>query len=756
MQINPAFSFSMSGGADDLNKKISSVLYTKGAQAVWDFDSVKQLMSGRRGVRVDLDAKIEATKKAHKRKNAVADAEDEEENSDNDGLENENVSDVSDAESMADNEDVDTEMLQDMPVPKGSASDDDEPVDRVMEKRKAEFFEEADDLVEDVGDTTDESGPKTFTEMNLSRPIMKALADVGFASPTRIQQLAIPLALGGKDICGAASTGSGKTAAFLLPILERLLYKPKSIAATRVLILTPTRELAAQCHSVAVKLAKYTDLSFCLCVGGMSNQQQETELRKHPDVVIATPGRLIDHVQNAASFGLDSIEILVMDEADRMLEEGFQAELQEIIKDCPRSRQTLLFSATMTDNVDKLISLSLKRPVRLFADSTRAVASKLIQEFIRVRPSGSDTVKADASHPKNAHMDMVTLSQREAILLALCMRTCRQRCLIFFPSKSLCHRFRIAFGLVGMKAAELHGNLSQLQRIESLELFRDAKVDFLLCTDLAARGLDIAGVETVINFQMPPSYDRYVHRVGRTARNQCSGRSVTLVGEKERKMVKMVLKNLKPGQVAKQRVIPVEVIKKYRNRIDELEPQISQVLREEREEKAIQKTEMELHKAENLMNHAEEIYSRPARSWFQTEKERQAAKKAGCISTSKSGAAASAEDDEEPIELVEDEDTALIDKEIKKALTATVKQRGPHAGLTRKQKRRKMAELGVTKEELEKTLKSQKVVARAAKRDHRSGATADAKKNNGKGGKARSKKLKTGFSTDMGSGRRRK
>lgn len=232
----------------------------------------------------------------------------------------------------------------------------------------------------------------SFSSMNLSRPILKGLSQLGFVQPTAIQSVTIPVALLGKDICGGAVTGSGKTAAFVVPVLERLLYRPRQVPATRVVILCPTRELAIQVHSVAVKLATFTDVQFCLCVGGLSVKVQEAELRLRPDVVIATPGRLIDHMRNSVSFAMDAVEILVMDEADRwvlayirdggvsktiiniiliwemmwsdihshvsfdyvwyrMLEDGFADELGEIVKACPKSRQTMLFSATMTDNV---------------------------------------------------------------------------------------------------------------------------------------------------------------------------------------------------------------------------------------------------------------------------------------------------------------------------------------------------------------------------------------------------------------------
>ena len=307
--------------------------------------------------------------------------------------------------------------------------------DVVSDKRIAEYFEEAPEAEEDANDS--------FTSLSLSRPILKAVAAMGFVKPTDIQSRTIPLALQGRDICGSAVTGSGKTAAFVIPILERLLFRPKSTPATRVLILVPTRELGAQCHSVTQSLSKFSTIQACLCVGGLSNKIQEAELLKKPDVVIATPGRLIDHIHNSKSFSLDEIEILVIDEADRILEDGFKAELEEIIKHTPVKRQTMLFSATMTDNIDELIKLSLNRPIRLFVDSSQSMTTKLVQEFIRVR-----------GHKEEA---------RPAILAALCARTYKTETLIFFRSKAAAHHMKILFGLLGLKAAELHGNLTQFQ-----------------------------------------------------------------------------------------------------------------------------------------------------------------------------------------------------------------------------------------------------------------------------------------------------
>ncbi|KAJ3344776.1 nucleolar DEAD-box protein required for synthesis of 60S ribosomal subunit, partial [Kappamyces sp. JEL0680] len=324
---------------------------------------------------------------------------------------------------------------------------------------------------------------------------------------------------------------------------------------------------------------------------------QEAELAKKPDVVIATPGRLIDHIHNSKSFSLDAIEILVIDEADRILEDGFRAELEEIIKHTPVKRQTMLFSATMTDNIDELIKLSLNRPVRLFVDSTQSMTTKLVQEFIRIR-----------GHKEEA---------RPAILAALCARTYKTETLVFFRSKAAAHHMKILFGLLGLKAAELHGNLSQLQRLEALENFRDKKVDYLLATDVASRGLDISGIKTVINYDMPATYQVYVHRCGRTARGDASGRAVSLVGEQDRVILKLALKNSRDS--VKQRVVPAQVVQKFENSIQQLEATIKEIYQEEKEEKALSMAEMEVQKAQNRLDHEDEINSRPAKVWFQSE-----------------------------------------------------------------------------------------------------------------------------------------
>lgn len=283
----------------------------------------------------------------------------------------------------------------------------------------------------------------SFQGMSLSRPILRGLSAVAFTKPTPIQAKTIPIALMGKDVVGGAVTGSGKTAAFVVPILERLLYRPKKVPTSRVVILTPTRELAIQCHAVATKLASHTDIKFCLAVGGLSLKLQEAELRQRPDVIIATPGRFIDHMRNSASFAVETVEILVLDEADRMLEDGFADELNEILTTLPKSRQTMLFSATMTSSVDRLIRVGLDKPVRIQVDSQKKTVGTLVQEFVRLRPGREE--------------------MRMGYLVHLCKTLYAERVIIFFRQKKIAHKTRIVFGLLGLSCAELHGSMNQAQ-----------------------------------------------------------------------------------------------------------------------------------------------------------------------------------------------------------------------------------------------------------------------------------------------------
>ncbi|KAK1230881.1 nucleolar DEAD-box protein required for synthesis of 60S ribosomal subunit [Marasmius sp. AFHP31] len=523
-----------------------------------------------------------------------------------------------------------------------SSSDDSEEETQAEKDRKAAFFDSG---------TTSAKTHDSFITMNLSRPLLKALTTMGFQKPTPIQAATIPMALLGKDIVGGAVTGSGKTAAFTIPMLERLLYreKGKKAAATRCLVLVPTRELAVQCYDVGTKVAAHTDISFCLLVGGLSLKSQEAALRNRPDVVIATPGRLIDHIHNSPSFTLENLDILVLDEADRMLSDGFADELAEIIKSCPKSRQTMLFSATMTDSVDELVKMSLNKPVRLFVDPKRTMARGLVQEFVRVR-AGKE-------------------AERSALLVTLCKRTFKSNAIIFVRSKKLAHQLRIVFSLVGLKSDELHGDLTQEQRLKALQQFRDGAVDYLLATDLASRGLDIKGIETVINYDMPGQLAQYLHRVGRTARAGAKGRSVTLVGEADRKMLKAAIKHGAGEDKVRHRIVPPEAVAKWVEKLDELKEEIGEILKEEKEEKQMRQAEMEVKKGQNMIEHEAEIFSRPARTWFQSEKEKKAA---------------------EAISKAQHEVGATKAKQ-KKGGNEEKPKRDKFAGLSRKAKRRKLA-----------------------------------------------------------------
>ncbi|XWS24500.1 hypothetical protein CRYUN_Cryun28dG0108300 [Craigia yunnanensis] len=503
-----------------------------------------------------------------------------------------------------------SKILQQSSAPAQQEETSDSEPDKQVDYRSEDEDEEESDAGESKSFFAPSEGASfhanSFMELNLSRPLLRACETLGYTKPTPIQAACIPLALSGRDICGSAVTGSGKTAAYALPTLERLLFRPKRVSAIRVLILTPARELAVQVHSMIEKLAQFTDIRCCLVVGGLSLKAQESALRLMPDIVVATPGRLIDHLRNSMSVDLDDLAVLILDEADRLLELGFSAEIQELVRLCPKRRQTMLFSATMTEEIDELVKLSLTRPLRLSADPSAKRPSTLTEEVVRIRR-------------------MREINQ-EAVLLSLCSKFFTSKVIIFSGTKLAAHRLKILFQLVGLQAAELHGDLTQVQRLDALECFRKQQVDFLIATDVAARGLDIVGVQTVINYACPRDITSYVHRVGRTARAGREGYAVTFVTDNDRSLLKAIAKRI--GSKLKSRIIAEQSIAKWSQKIEEMEDKVAEVIEEERAERALRKAEMEATKAENMITHKDGIYARPKRTWFMTEKEKKLVAKA--------------------------------------------------------------------------------------------------------------------------------
>ena len=447
----------------------------------------------------------------------------------------------------------------------------------------------------------------SFSDLPLSPSLLRGLKDVGWTSPTPIQARMISIALRGRDVCASAVTGSGKTAAFSIPILERLVHRPRSVQAVRALIMCPTRELATQVHAVIEQLGKFVPgLTTSLLVGGLNMRVQEQTLRRClPDVVVATPGRLLDHLRSTAGFGLSKLSVLVLDEADRLLAVGFQDELEEIVKMCPRERQTLLLSATMTEQIDALAVMTLHKPVRVSVASVFDVPKTLRQEFVRLR--------------KGREAD------REALVLAMCKRSFHSRVILFVNRKRQAHRLRLLLAFSGLRVTELHGNMSQAQRLEALELFRQGETDYMVCTDVAARGLDLPGIRTVINYEMPVSLEQYIHRAGRTARAGESGICVTLVSERERSRLRVLLAHTRVD--AYSRTLPTSAIARANTLIDRLAEDIKSVEDEEKLEKGLEAARRDVEHAENMEKYKADIMARPQRTWFQTKEDKARAKK---------------------------------------------------------------------------------------------------------------------------------
>ena len=346
-----------------------------------------------------------------------------------------------------------------------------------------------------------------FTKLGLHSTLLQGIRELGFTRPTPIQAEAIPPAAAGKDLLACAMTGSGKTAAFLLPILHRLIDRPRR--TTRCLILTPTRELAAQILEDFNALAVHTPLTGASVFGGVGMGPQEHAFRSGVDVIVATPGRLLDHARSSYA-KLGGLEYLVLDEADRMLDMGFLPDIRRILKHIPAKRQTLFFSATMPQEIAKLANEMLKHPVTINVQRTSAPPSGITQ----------------AVYP-------VPQSLKPALLRELLARNTLQQALVFTRTKHRANRLADDLVKHGEKAERIHGNRSQSQRTSALAGFKRGQYRVLVATDIAARGIDVEALSHVVNFDVPVVPEDYIHRIGRTGRAEAAGEAYTFVSPEE-------------------------------------------------------------------------------------------------------------------------------------------------------------------------------------------------------------------------------
>ncbi|MDH5762419.1 MAG: DEAD/DEAH box helicase [Nitrospinota bacterium] len=340
-----------------------------------------------------------------------------------------------------------------------------------------------------------------FNELKLQQPIFKALQSMQFEKPTPIQAQAIPLALEGKDIIACAQTGTGKTAAFCLPIVDRLLAHPQKMA----LILVPTRELAAQVTEVLKDLTRFTPgIKGALLIGGMSMRPQMDKLKRGVRLVVATPGRLLDHLERR-TLDFKALDILVLDEADRMLDMGFAPQLNKILPYLPKGRQTLLFSATLPANIEQLSARYLTDPVRVTVGSVSRPVEKIQQSIVETTAAGKNETLVDE-----------LLARKGSVL-------------IFARTKARTDRVAQHLQKYGHSVTRLHGDRTQGQRNSAVAGFRDGRFRILVATDIAARGIDISHIANVINYDLPHVPEDYVHRIGRTARAGAEGQAVSFV-----------------------------------------------------------------------------------------------------------------------------------------------------------------------------------------------------------------------------------
>jgi ATP-dependent RNA helicase RhlE len=344
--------------------------------------------------------------------------------------------------------------------------------------------------------------------------LLRGLKDLGFTRPTPIQVDAIPAAMAGQDVLACAMTGSGKTAAFLLPILHQLIDKPRR--TTRALVLTPTRELAAQILEDLNQIAIHTPVTGAAIFGGVGMGPQEHAFRTGVDVLVATPGRLLDHFRFPYA-RLPGVEFLVLDEADRMLDMGFLPDIRRVLKHIPAKRQTLFFSATMPPPIATLTREMLHNPVTINRERKSTPAIGITQAIYPVRQE-----------------------LKSALFLHLLATNVMQEALVFTRTKHRANRLQAQLVKAGIRAERIHGNRSQAQRTEALAGFKSGKYRVLVATDIAARGIDISELGHVVNFDVPQTPDDYIHRVGRTARAETTGDAFTFIAPDEESMLREI------------------------------------------------------------------------------------------------------------------------------------------------------------------------------------------------------------------------
>mmetsp|Transcript_1325 Transcript_1325/g.1761 ORF Transcript_1325/g.1761 Transcript_1325/m.1761 type:complete len:459 (-) Transcript_1325:253-1629(-) len=352
-------------------------------------------------------------------------------------------------------------------------------------------------------DIEEAKAPESFKELGVVDSLLEAIKAVGWTKPTQIQGQAIPYALQGRDIIGLAETGSGKTGAFSIPVLQSLLENPQRLYAV---VLAPTRELAYQIQEVFEALGSTIGLQ-CVCiVGGIDMMSQAVALARKPHVVIATPGRLIDHLENTKGFSLRAVKYLILDEADRMLSMDFEEEINKLLAVLPRERRTYLFSATMTSKVAKLQRASLTNPVKVEVSSKFSTPKTLLQQYLFIPAKYKDCYLA------------YVLNELAGMTVLVFVATCANA-----------QRTTLLLRNLGFPAICLHGQMSQPKRLGSLNKFKAGDRNILVATDVASRGLDIPAVDAVLNYDIPSHGKDYIHRVGRTARAGRAGRSIAFV-----------------------------------------------------------------------------------------------------------------------------------------------------------------------------------------------------------------------------------